>query len=299
MNIRPTRHNRTFLSLCAVILAGATTLFMFTPDNEPGYRFIVAGHTYGKPGSDALGLHPPFRENFDYIKRSKNMAFAVFTGDIVRKSNPAAWDRVDDDNRSLGLPIHFSPGNHDHANRQLYLERYGVEGKTYYSFSHDKDLFIILDGNKAGWSITGEQLSFLTETLKNAQRYDNVFVFVHQLIWWDKREDFSKLHPNSMIGRKEPVNFWPELMPMFEQLSNAVYIFAGDTGAFPGSSPSYFQYKNVSLIASGMGGGDVDNFLIVDRSAGAEAGIKIWVKWLSKDTPELLDAVLLSRQKPG
>ena len=51
---------------------------------------------------------------------------------------------------------------------------------------------------------------------------------------------------------------------MFSDLTNDVYFFAGDIGAFPnGNELFYTKYLNVKFLATGMGGGMRDNFLIV------------------------------------
>jgi hypothetical protein len=164
-------------SLLVGALVCAALLYLNISQNEVAYKFAVAGHTYGKPGSKTLGLHPPFVEDFDYIKYLEKLAFVVFTGDIVYNSRAAAWDVVDEQIASLGLPVHFAPGNHDRPHNRLYLERYGVEGKSWHSFTHGGDLFILLDGNAEGWSIAGEQLAFLSESLRTVQRNSNVFIF--------------------------------------------------------------------------------------------------------------------------
>lgn len=47
------------------------------------YSFFVAGHVYGSPGVDNAGVHPPFKNQFEYLKNDPTMKFGVFTGDIV------------------------------------------------------------------------------------------------------------------------------------------------------------------------------------------------------------------------
>jgi hypothetical protein len=51
---------------------------------------------------------------------------------------------------------------------------------------------------------------------------------------------------------------------LFSGLPNDIYFFSGDIGAFPnGSELFYKKYSNVTFVATGMGGGVRDNFLIV------------------------------------
>ena len=59
------------------------------------YSFFIAGHTYGTPGVDNEGVHPPFRNKFDFIKDDESLNFGVFTGDIVPVGTIQNWDEID------------------------------------------------------------------------------------------------------------------------------------------------------------------------------------------------------------
>jgi hypothetical protein len=232
-------------------------------DNPISYSFFVAGHTYGSPGVENVGVHPPFKAKFDLIRNDKTIELGVFTGDIVIMGTDQNWNEIDADIEQLGMPVHFAPGNHDTYDRALYESRYG---QPYKSFIHQSDLFIILDPNIDHWNISGDQLIFLQNTLdSNAHKVDNIFVFTHQLLWWETDNKYGKVAVNSIEGKADTTNFWTEIEPMFNALPNPIFLFAGDVGAFhTGSEFMYDHYNNVSFIASGMGGGVRDNFVIVD-----------------------------------
>ena len=227
------------------------------------YSFFVAGHTYGKPGVDNAGLHPPFKKNFDLIKSDTLIKFGILTGDIVLNGTAKNWDEVDKDIKELGVPVYFAAGNHDMSNRVLFESRYG---KTYFSFSGNNDLFIILDPNLDGWNISDEQLVFIKDELeKKAGDAKNIFVFFHQVLWWSPDNIFSDFQVNSLALRADTINFWSEVEPLFHSLPNSVYLFAGDVGAYDnGDEFMYYHYDNITFIASGMGGEARDNFVIVD-----------------------------------
>ena len=105
------------------------------------YSFFIAGHTYGTPGVDNEGVHPPFRNKFDFIKDDESLNFGVFTGDIVPVGTTQNWDEIDQDIQELALPVYFAAGNHDITDRALYESRYG---QSYYSFTNHEDLFLSL-----------------------------------------------------------------------------------------------------------------------------------------------------------
>lgn len=248
--------------ICILVLSCLCTTAQAQGDSIL-YSFFIAGHTYGAPGVNNVGLHPPFRAKFDYIQSRAEIELGVLTGDIV-SANPVAqdWDEVDEDVESLGLPVHFAVGNHDMENRPLYESRYGA---TYYHFLHENDLFIILDPNIDGWNISGDQLQFLEDVISdNAEMSDNIYVFFHQILWRENDNAFSYISWNSPAGRDDSVNFWTEVEPVFRALSNDVFMFAGDLGASWASDVTYDSYDNITLIASGMGGGDGDNFVVIN-----------------------------------
>ncbi|MEO9531630.1 MAG: T9SS type A sorting domain-containing protein [Crocinitomicaceae bacterium] len=229
---------------------------------EP-YSFFVAGHTYGDPGVNNPGLHPPFLAAFDSINADTSITFGVLTGDIV-SPNPIAqdWDEVDSNLATLNVPVHFAVGNHDMENRPLYESRYG---DTYYSLMKGKDLCIFLDPNIDGWNISGDQLDFLKTTLSDLSEVRNIYVFMHQLIWREDDNKYAYIAVNSFVGRADEVNFWTEVEPLFHNNGHQTYFFAGDLGAGDWSSDfAYDRYDNINFIASGMGGPFGDHYIVVN-----------------------------------
>ena len=249
----------TFLMLfCSAVGAQTDTI---------SYSFFIAGHTYGKPGVNNIGLHPPFKQKFGYIKSRSEIKFGVLTGDIVCP-NPQAhdWDEVDADIDSLGLPVYFAVGNHDMENRPLYESRYG---DTYYYFIFHNDLFLILDPNIDHWNISGKQLEIMKDVVnENYKTVDNIFVLFHQFLWWQKDNIYSEIKPNSFAGRADAINFWTEVEPFFHRLPNKVFFLAGDMGAAWWSNDfMYDSFDNISFVCSGMGEGIGDNFVVLNVNA--------------------------------
>ena len=238
--------------------------FLQVKAQKESYSFFIAGHTSGKPGVDNQGIHPPLKDKFEYIQSRPEIKFGIFTGDIV-KPNPDSidWDHVDNDIELLGLPVYFAVGNHDMENRPLFESRYG---STYYSFKYNNDLFIVLDPNLDGWSIKDDQLAFLKSTVQEqCTSSDHIFVFIHQLLWKNNTNIYQFINPNSYAGLQRPINFWTEIIPIFHQLDNQVTFCSGDLGACSYSSDfMYDAFDNITFIASGMGEGPGDNFIILN-----------------------------------
>jgi hypothetical protein len=227
------------------------------------YSFFVAGHVYGNPAGTESGIYHLFKEKYDYINGDSSIKLGIFTGDIVKNGTSEEWDNVDKDVAGLTMPVYFAMGNHDNKNRELYIERYG---KTYFDFACENDLFIVLDPNIEGWNISGAQLNYLKQLLLDIGPYTkNVFVFFHQLLWWKADNKYKNVKPNSFEGRADSINFWSNVEPLFNNLACNVVMFAGDVGAASWSADyMYDKYDNITLVASGMGEGIGDNFIIVD-----------------------------------
>lgn len=226
------------------------------------YAFFVGGHVYGNPVDFQYGVHPLFKNHFPMLQNDTLVEFGVFTGDIVPHATEAYWDAIDADLAELGKPVFFAAGNHDMLDRDLFESRYG---NTYYSFFRENDLFIVLDPNLDNWNISGSQLSFLQQQiLFNAEYVENIFVFFHQMLWWEADNIFQNVAMNSMQGRDSTINFQSEVLPLFENIDNPVVFFAGDMGAIPWNPGfMYYQSDNITFIGSGMGRGEEENFIIV------------------------------------
>lgn len=233
---------------------------LVVPADDIVYSFFVAGHTYGSPGKNNYGLHPPFEKKISFIKNTTGMSFGVLTGDIVKESTAKDWDEVDRTLDRLDIPVYFAVGNHDIKDRDLYEKRYG---KTYFSFNYGNDLFIVLDPNLDYWNISGQQMEFLRNTLKGADIFNRVFVFFHQVLWWELDNEYKDIMINSTEGRANKINFFSNVEPLFRRLKNEIYMFAGDVAATDEQLPTHDINGNIHLITSGMGRGKCDNFIIV------------------------------------
>ena len=150
--------------------------------------------------------------------------------------------------------------------RSIFISRYE---KTFFSFYNYNNLFIILDGNLNNWNITKEQLNFFEQTLKNLlPDTNNIFIFSHQLIWIDDIK-FNKASPNSLEGKINKTNYWMTVKPILKKYNKNIILIAGDVGARSNGKELFcLKDDNIVYIASGMGGGTRDNFLIFESKKG-------------------------------
>jgi len=240
-----------------------------TDDKDTSYSFFIAGHTYGNPNASNLRMHPAFVEKFEFIHSYPKIEFGIFTGDLVRNSTIENWDSVEVDLAKLQIPYYVIPGNHDTYNRALYEERFGDkenQNRTYSFFQFHDDLFILLDGNLDHWNISGNQLDFLEKTLmENAPEARNIFVFVHELIWWDEANEFAEVKLNWPPYTPDTTNYWNTIEPLLRKQGKPVFICAGDLGASNQASALMFAEKDgITYLASGMGGNKDENFILAN-----------------------------------
>ena len=248
---------RTLLTLASFL----TWALVVSQPVNPTYSFFTAGHTYGNPNSPQYGLYPPFMNKTGLINGYQGMAFGCLTGDVVVHSTAEYWDAAQADMEEFSMPLYIAAGNHDMGPE--FVPRFG---NYYFQFTLQGDLFITLVPGLGNWNITGEQKDFLVNTLDSyAGSSNRIFVFLHELIWWSPDSIFQEVVLNYAPNYPGSTNFWTEIEPLFHGLSNPVVFYAGDLGCTTTATPfMYHAYDNITLIASGMGGGLQDNFIITD-----------------------------------
>jgi len=235
--------------------------YLFAQKETPIYSFFAAGHTYGNPNDYHLGLHYPFVDYFPNINDYPNMELGFLTGDVVYQSTAIYWDSAEIDMNQLNMPLYISAGNHDVSSE--FINRFG---SYYSSFVFNNDLFIRLSVSESFWNITGDQLDFFINSLDEyASSVNHIFIFLHELIWWSPTNEYQDIIINFEPIYPGSTNFDPVIKPLLLSYSNPITLYAGDLGATTAVSfVMYDHYDNITLIASGMGGGVNDNIIITN-----------------------------------
>ena len=263
------------------ILLILTVFVLGCSDSEKKLKtsFFVAGHAYGDPRDkgETKGLYQPLKDKLSFINEQRKMNNGFFLGDVVYRPN--AWPEALNDMEAFKMPLHVVRGNHE-GPIEAYENRFG---ESYKSFIEDDNLFIILDTNLDKWNISGEQLVFLMNTIRNqSDQVDNIFIFTHHVMWWSE-ERYKRPRPNSLHNRAKTTNYWTKLEPFFQNAEKPVFLFAGDVGAFSQETAKvshtieYFYLKdnNITYVSSGMGGGVNDNVVFVDIYTDGTVGFRL------------------------
>jgi len=192
------------------------------------------------------------------------------TGDVVPFSTEDYWDAAVEDMDKLDLPVYIAAGNHDRSD--VFLNRFE---QYYFSFRLKNDLFIVL--SPTDWNIEGAQKEFLINTIDDASaEVNNIFIFCHELIWWSPDNEYKNVEINYEPHYPGSNNFWSEIEPYLNSIPHEVVIFAGDMGATAAVSPyMYHRFDNISLVGSGMGGGQKDNMVIVEVNSNGEISYQL------------------------
>ena len=261
--IKSKTYLQAYILLIFIVLFSSCDTNKIEIEIDRSYSFFIAGHTYGKPLADNLGFHPPFKNKIEEINIYPKIKFGVFTGDLVRYSTPESWDSIDSDTKRFSIPVHICPGNHDLVDRELFNSRYG---DTYYYFTYHDDLFVVLDGSLNHWNIKDEQFDFFKNTFKEkAANSKNIFIFVHQLIWYSNDNIFSGINLNFPSYTPDSTNYWTDIEPLLIDLNKPVFLFAGDLGANFSTTPfMYYEDGSITYIGSGMGGEVNDNIIFIN-----------------------------------
>lgn len=160
------------------------------PNSDSLFSFVIL--------SDRTGGHVPDRwqraiEQINLLKPD----FVISVGDLIEGYTEDAnklneeWAEFDRMTHQLDAPFFYCPGNHDVSNAKMlevYIEKYGVDGKSYYSFDYKGSHFIVLDSLSAirDEEFAAKQLEWLQKDIVSVKRAVNVFVFFHHPDMEDK-----------------------------------------------------------------------------------------------------------------
>jgi len=207
MSIR--RFHLGILLGCTLLLAGCVSHPVTTPatiaagwqgrspNTDQTFRFVVL--------SDRTGGHVP--GDFENAIAEVNLLkpdFVICVGDLVEGYQKdesmlrSQWMEFEQIVSMLDAPFYYVPGNHDvgvagpgttNINLQMYAERHGVCGKTYYSFDYKNCHFLVLNSITAAEDpkFCEEQLAFIRQDLVCAKKADHTFVFTHYPLWTDTK----------------------------------------------------------------------------------------------------------------
>ncbi len=161
------------------------------------------------------------------------------------------WEEIEAMTKKLDAPFFYCPGNHDISNgtmRKIYVERHGVNGKSYYSFNYRGCHFVVLDSMH--WS--EEQLGWMAKDLDAAKDARHVFVFYHNPLSGDPRSSgiWEQLRKHLPAGKATVFNGHTHRLG-YSETEDGILTYVLSKTAAPGSGPNlhggYAMFAQVAV----------------------------------------------------
>ncbi|MGH7476600.1 MAG: metallophosphoesterase family protein [Longimicrobiales bacterium] len=227
---------RTHVGMIITLLAALTgPVPALAQSTAEPWSFVVLGHIRG--GEDG-NPHYFVDEILDEV-RALQPDLLFLTGDMIWGDvlSPMAdsasvvrdWARLDTMLAELSVRVHRVPGNHDihdPVTRDVYTSRYG---RPPHLVDHRRNRFLLLssahippgdtlDGSRRQWvrgkQLESPQIEFVRQALADTAAYDNAFVLMHHMLWWEDDADWWRdVHP-LLVGRKVRAVFAGDYGPM-------------------------------------------------------------------------------------
>jgi 3',5'-cyclic AMP phosphodiesterase CpdA len=179
-------------------------------------------------------------------------AFMLHTGDITHLSKPKEFDDAAQVIGSVGLDVHYVPGEHDNLDEvplKSYLERYGknTKGTGWYSFDQNGVHFIglnnVMNLKAGGMGMLGpEQLAWLADDVKGLSASTPIVVFAHIPLWtiskdwgWGTDDSEQALSMLKRFGSVTVLN--GHIHQLMQKVEGNVNFHTARSTAFPQPAP--------------------------------------------------------------
>jgi 3',5'-cyclic AMP phosphodiesterase CpdA len=179
-------------------------------------------------------------------------AFMLHTGDITHLSKPKEFDDAAQVIGSVGLDVHYVPGEHDNLDEvplKSYLERYGknTKGTGWYSFNQNGVHFIglnnVMNLKAGGMGMLGpEQLAWLADDVKGLSASTPIVVFAHIPLWtiskdwgWGTDDSEQALSMLKRFGSVTVLN--GHIHQLMQKVEGNVNFHTARSTAFPQPAP--------------------------------------------------------------
>ena len=231
-------------------------------DDNVYKNILIIGHSYGNPSGTNNGIYPKLinhlkgqKEEWDYI---------ISAGDSVRVASRNNFALASNQLKNFSNNIIFVPGNHeigvmkDDLKLDIFLDQF----KTLFNFIKILDTLIFtINTNNKEWNVDEVQKLNVKKIIEENPNANNIIIISHQLIWANKFKNL--VFPNNFFPKATKNNF-NEFEDLLKKYNKNLFFISGDVGAFYKKSHTFCKSnQNITYIATGMGSGLHDNYLIV------------------------------------
>ena len=163
--------------------------------------FFMAGHIYGGQKPRNTDIAYSLAKNVKLLNAIKP-DYMMYLGDILQKTSPSDIEKLNSFNAQLQFSVFNAPGNHDTVNREKYVAEFGP---TYFHFTHDSSLFLVVDSQQYRHKKEKNQHIFITQQIENfslSHSLKNLFIFSHHLIWTSGNSHFDEVIRFTNVDKK-------------------------------------------------------------------------------------------------
>jgi len=143
------------------------------------------------------------------------------------------WKEYFDHLSMLEATVFLVPGNHDISNTVMYNYWRENIGKTYYSFNYKGCHFLVINSEESqspnGEEAVTEQIDFIRKDIENNKNAEQIFIFMHKPIWWQKGI-WDSIEP-TLVGTNYRVFAGHTHRINFENRNEHPYLIIATTGA--------------------------------------------------------------------
>lgn len=210
--------------------------------DDDTFRFVVFGDSKVEAGRSTAQGARILERSIEAIN-GLDVAFALYTGDLVENDNPAHYEFGKAYLDRLNVPYYFAPANHEIAGTNSFVNFERYFGSTYDAFTYKNALFIKLNTARPGLRVSDPaQWPWLIELLETAD-VDHVFIYMHI--------PSVDPMPGGTTGWSDPleVDFFETLLAKTAERVESVYVFTGHVHGFARRARDGVQY----LTTAGAG----------------------------------------------
>jgi 3',5'-cyclic AMP phosphodiesterase CpdA len=174
-------------------------------------------------------------------------AFMLHTGDITHLSKPKEFDDAAQVIGSVGLDVHYVPGEHDNLDEVPLKSYLNTKGTGWYSFNQNGVHFIglnnVMNLKAGGMGMLGpEQLAWLADDVKGLSASTPIVVFAHIPLWtiskdwgWGTDDSEQALSMLKRFGSVTVLN--GHIHQLMQKVEGNVNFHTARSTAFPQPAP--------------------------------------------------------------
>ena len=223
---------------------------------------LIVGHAYGRPGTNYGTISANLIKFLD--KNHKKFKMIIFTGDVLSYPSEKRWNNFIEYINKKSQSFIIAPGNHDTGSKKENTKR-DIFKKTFIwdfplKIKMNKKYFLVEDTTMDPWKLSKKIFKLIEDI--GSQPQSNLHIFAHHVLRPNPEEI-----ANSLEDKPSNLPNYFFILNKYTNKFNNIFIFSGDTGAFPNKPRSECLKKNnLFFISQGLGNLDNDEIIFLHEN---------------------------------